>query len=365
MNIEVMGAWRWVRAMTAPGLLLSLQTFSAWAEPVRAEVIQIDPEAGKAWKNGETISIQDRDSVRFVRGDVLTTGRDTWVELLFLPQVRVQVGPLSEDVVDVFEPDSPPGETLFRLMRGVIRVTVGHLGLAYQKFVVDAVGVQAAPMGTDFLMNRDAAGAVQVAVLEGWVEVWNEAGERVEVPAGSQVRADANGRLGPVEAIPPGESPSMGGPTDYAPLIPGLPTGPDDVQDGGATSATTRSVVGEGGASSSSSAAPTAATPTAATPTAAARTAEVPTAAAPTEAKAVVASDDPSASVPVISDEATAEKPEAEVLSPVTEKTLDWETGDDWDEEDPAEYWAQEPGTTMQGAPGTTGTTVVLSPPTL
>ncbi|MFM7200945.1 MAG: FecR domain-containing protein [Myxococcota bacterium] len=131
------------------------------------------------------------------RGDLISTGPEVWVQLLFVPACRVWIAPNSRILVGNLGNDS---ENLsLELLLGRVRATFGSLlGDVEERFSITAESVFAAPRGTDFTVERLPSGGLIVQVVEGEVAVGNRAGEGLRLPVGRAVEVQLSGSLSPV-----------------------------------------------------------------------------------------------------------------------------------------------------------------------
>lgn len=179
-------------------LLWSGATGNAAEVAPEVVVTQVRPASGQAWRtpSGQEIRLPLVVKQTLQNQDLITTGPDTWVQLLFRPSCQVWIGPNSRVLVKNLQYGANDGQV--ELIFGKVRATLGSLlGLSEEHFSVTAESVFAAPRGTDFVAERATGGPLHIAVLEGLVEVGNASGERVQLQEGSHMAFALEGPLNP------------------------------------------------------------------------------------------------------------------------------------------------------------------------
>lgn len=197
-------------------------------------VTQVRPASGQAWRTpyGQDIRQPLVIQQALQSRDLIITGTDTWVQLLFRPGCQVWIGPDSRVLVKNLQYGANDGQV--EVLFGKLRATIGSLlGLSEEHFSVTAESVFAAPRGTDFLVERTPNGPLELAVLEGQVEVGNAVGERLLLNEGQHVAVSLQGTLNPIplaaltpERIRRFQQPGVQVQTPASPGAISLPTGP-------------------------------------------------------------------------------------------------------------------------------------------
>jgi len=162
-------------------------------------VTQVRPASGQAWRTpyGQDIRLPLVVQQSLQSRDLIVTGTDTWVQLLFRPSCQVWIGPDSRVLVKNLQYGANDGQV--EVLFGQLRATIGSLlGLSEEHFSVTAESVFAAPRGTDFVVERAPDGPLEIAVLEGQVEVGNAAGERLLLNEGQHMSVSLQGMLNPL-----------------------------------------------------------------------------------------------------------------------------------------------------------------------
>lgn len=171
----------------------SLAPNSVHAEEPGIVVTRIAPPKGRAWLERDLSPLQTLQRIGVE--DVLCTDSSTWVQLLFLPSSQVWIGPDSRIAIAAYAPHASPQTSTLRVLTGWLRLTVGHLGLGRQEFLIDAESVLAAPRGTDIAVTRSPLGEVIVSVTAGEAMVKNRAGNTQRVAAGQRILVDGAGQM--------------------------------------------------------------------------------------------------------------------------------------------------------------------------
>lgn len=155
--------------------------------PAGARLTPAGSEQSRALEVGQTLQ----------SGDLITTGPETWVQLLFVPACQVWLAPAGQVLVGNLR--SEEENIGLELMLGRLRTTFGSLlGDLEERFSITAESVFAAPRGTDFTVERLSTGALLVQVVEGEVAVGNRGGEGLRLPVGRAVEVQLQGALSPV-----------------------------------------------------------------------------------------------------------------------------------------------------------------------
>ncbi|MBL6934977.1 MAG: FecR domain-containing protein [Alphaproteobacteria bacterium] len=140
------------------------------------------------------------------QNEIIETGAKSAIDIKFLDNTRLTLGPNSTMILDqfVFDPRPGKGKVVVNATKGVLRFVSGKLASsAYKiKTPVATMGVR----GTEFTVLIDNDGGTTVAVSDGVVSVANLAGVEVEVEAGlaTKVRAQKKDEKAP----PPPEAPA-------------------------------------------------------------------------------------------------------------------------------------------------------------
>ncbi len=124
-----------------------------------------------------------RDSV--VANTLLETVRDGRLDVRFIDDTKLIVGPGSEVRIDrfVFDPNPGAGAATLNMTRGVMRFVTGRM--ASQAYSVRTPTATLGVRGTDFVVQVDGAGATTVSVLDGEVEFQPNDGDGGSVSAGN------------------------------------------------------------------------------------------------------------------------------------------------------------------------------------
>lgn len=151
--------------------------------------------------NGDTWLMRDgsissplRDGATVYGGDKLVTGPDARIEVRFVDNARIAIGPGSEFRVDEYRFDSGGERSFFTLARGVIRQISGAIGKRnHDDYRLTTPTGVLAIRGTEFVAREtvcpcldDRQAGLAVDVIAGRVEVTNRSGS-VDVPAGSAI----------------------------------------------------------------------------------------------------------------------------------------------------------------------------------
>lgn len=185
-------------------LLLSLAPLAAHA----AEEVEIGHVSMKAYFGamGErtTGSTEKLTYKRDLYSDeTVRTGGQSMTTLRFLDRTKLQVGQLSEVVLDsfVYDPDAGTGELAIAFGRGVFRFITGEM-TNLDGFKLRTPSVAIGIRGTDFKLMVTGDGATTVTVLEGEVEIEPLRGEAggVTAAAGQSVSVSATGETAGVVA---------------------------------------------------------------------------------------------------------------------------------------------------------------------
>lgn len=201
-------AWWWCVSHMQWRLLLLVMLFSS--QPLLAQstpttlpqtqvvVTQVRPANGQAWRTPHQQATRLPLVVQqtLAPQDLVTTGAETWVQLLFRPACQVWIAPNSRVLIRNLQHNTDGGQ--LELLVGKVRATVGSLlGLSEEHFSITAESVFAAPRGTDFIAERTVSNQLEVTVLEGVVEVGNQAGDRAMVSPGQTMLVSLMGPLAP------------------------------------------------------------------------------------------------------------------------------------------------------------------------
>jgi len=131
---------------------------------------------------GEREPIYVRDDV--VANTVLETVRDGRMDVRFLDETQLIVGPSSKVTVDrfVYDPGRGAGDATLNVGKGVMRFVTGRMASRSYKIATPSatMGVR----GTDFIVAVDDDGGTAVSVLSGGVSLTSTGGQTVDVDAG-------------------------------------------------------------------------------------------------------------------------------------------------------------------------------------
>jgi len=135
--------------------------------------------------------------------EIVRTGGQSMTTLRFLDRTKLQIGQLSEVVLDsfIYDPDAGIGELVIGFGSGAFRFITGEMtnldGFKLRTPTL-AIGIR----GTDLRLVVAGDGATTVAVLEGEVEIEPLRGEAagVSAAAGQSVSVSATGEISGVVA---------------------------------------------------------------------------------------------------------------------------------------------------------------------
>ncbi len=150
----------------------------------RSAVARIGAVSGSALVDGPSGRREARDGLELHSGDVITTGEEGNLTLVFGDGSRVLVHAASElhiDELGTFD-NTDYYETRVRLEQGRMENLVTPLGAGPGRFEIETPAAVTAVRGTRFRVSADAA-AMRAEVIEGGVDVGSGHG-KVEIPAG-------------------------------------------------------------------------------------------------------------------------------------------------------------------------------------
>ncbi|MGZ0188451.1 MAG: FecR family protein [Alphaproteobacteria bacterium] len=182
-----------VLASATFGLTASAQEVGK-VELVRVYGYETPPSAQRA-----PIYLRDR----VVADTVLETVADGRLDVRFVDETKLIVGPSSKVKIDKFviDPNRASGEVTLNVSKGLMRFVSGRLASSSYKIKTPTatMGVR----GTDFIVSDNESGETTVSVTDGTVDVAADGGESASVSAGSTASTSAGSvSVGPSIGLP-------------------------------------------------------------------------------------------------------------------------------------------------------------------